>query len=101
MLDYTLSFTQCMFTEQLTEKSHGLGIIEDMQSVFRANLLLQRVYNLTSETGQDEQPQLCSKTKKKKNVATKVKENHCESKENGAIDALLMEVAACALNAEK
>lgn len=38
---------------------------------------------------------------RKKNVATKVKENHCESKENGAIDALLMEVAACALNAEK
>lgn len=37
MLDYTFSFTQCMFTEQLTGKSHGLGIIEDTERVFRAS----------------------------------------------------------------
>lgn len=37
----------------------------------------------------------------KKNVVIKVKENHCESKEKGAINAPLMEVAACTLNVEK
>lgn len=84
-----ITFIQHLYIKQLTRKRHWLGIVEDIEKLFRAHPWLQswsfnrwdRWENMTSHSYVARPREV--------NIAMKVKENHCQIQGKRAIGVLI------------